>query len=272
MQNFFKLIFLLYSLGGLCTSGLLWGQTTPQPMGHDVYEIWRSIKSYDLSPSGKWLHYEIGPAKGDGHLFLLESGTEQLDSVSRGTQAELAGDESFIAFKIKPHYDTIRQAKIAQVSSSDRPQDSLGVWMTENLDLVKIPLIQSFKVAEKQGSWLAYQAKYPKVDAPAPDSSVVDSSEEKTPAPKGSYLVLWEPSSGDSVWLPEVEEYTVSRHGQVIGLIHDLESDSLDSVCVQLFITSSQRFDTLYLGPGKAQDLEIHDEGEGYQVAYLMTT
>ncbi len=272
MQNFFKLILFLSSIAVFCTSGLLLGQTSPQSMGHDVYEKWRSIKSYEISPSAKWLHYEIGPAKGDGHLFLLETGTEQLDSVHRGTQAELAGDESFLAFKIKPHYDTIRQAKIEHVSSSERPQDSLGVWMTGSLDLVKIPLIQSFKVAEKQGSWLAYQAKHPKVDEPEPDSTSVDSSEEKTPAPKGSYFVLWKPSSGDSIWLPKVEEYTVSRHGHVIGFIHDLESDSLDSVCVQLFITSTRRLDTLYVGPGKAQDLVIHDEGEGYQVAYLMTT
>lgn len=262
----------------------LWGQ--PKPLDHDVYNLWRSLQAVQMHPEGQWLHYEINPAKGDGFLYLRDRQAARVDSFARGEEAQLAADASFFAFRLAPHYDSLRQRRIPNYDAGDKekPEDTLAVWLTGPRELVKIPVFQSFEVAEEGGNWLAYRYKSqpaePAADSAATDTAAIDSLpadttttdslEESADELPESVLTLWRPATQDTLEIPDVESYRFSEEGRYLVMHHAL-GDSIDSVCVQLFTTETTQLDTLYFGPGKMGEIALFEPGNGYRLAYLMT-
>ena len=55
-----------------------------QPLGHDVYDAWKSIKSISSPQNGNVLLYYTTPQEGDNLLNIYNSQTEKLITVPRG--------------------------------------------------------------------------------------------------------------------------------------------------------------------------------------------
>jgi hypothetical protein len=130
---------------------------TRKPLTHDVYDGWKSAGERALSNDGKFVVYAINPQEGDGTLFFTNLITQRKDSSQRGYGAVISEDNKYAFFKIKPLYQSVRQAKIKKKKPDEMPKDSLGIRLLGTDSLIKISGVKSFKAPEKAGGWLAYQ-------------------------------------------------------------------------------------------------------------------
>lgn len=146
-------------------------------LDHTVYDGWETIGERLLSPDGKYLVYVIMPQEGDGRLVIRSTETTYAKEIPRGATASITADSRWVVFHIKPFFKDTREARIKKKTPEQMPRDTLA-WIELGKDsLMKIPQVKSYKVPEKQGTWLAYlQEKSPagtgKADSTrgAPDS------------------------------------------------------------------------------------------------------
>lgn len=215
-----------------------------KPLTHDVYDSWKSIENTQISSNGAWASYELNPQDGDGKLLFYGLQKSKIDSIARGKDARFTFDDAFSVFKIVPVKDSVRFAKKAKKKKEEMPTDALGIYnLTEN-SLTKISSVLSFKIPEKQGTWLAYQLT-PKAPAKAPK----DTSGKATPKVKikkeseinGSRLVLRNLPSKTQTNFEYVKEYEFPKYGKYLAFattgndstlkagvyVYDLEKASL---------------------------------------------
>jgi len=125
-------------------------------LDHTVYDGWETIGERVLSPDGKYLVYTITPQEGDGRLVIRNTATSYAKEIPRGTAATITADSRWVVFHIKPYFSDTRQARIKKKTPEQMPKDTLA-WIELGKDsLTKIPRVKSYKVPEKQGTWLAY--------------------------------------------------------------------------------------------------------------------
>ena len=122
---------------------------------HTVYNDWKRTEKQQLSSNGNWVTYETVPARGDGYLYIYNVKKQKLDSFFRAKDAKIAWDESFIAFKVTPGFDSLRNCELNKVDKKKWPKDSLYIFNISNDSVVKIAKLKQFSVAQK-GSVLAY--------------------------------------------------------------------------------------------------------------------
>jgi dipeptidyl aminopeptidase/acylaminoacyl peptidase len=136
-----------------------------KPLDHGVYDSWQSIGERKISANGLWLAYTIDAQEGDGKLIIQKTDSSYTLEIARGYQATFTEDGLYIAFKIKPLYADVRQAKIKKKKPEEFPKDSLGIYDLTLLSLEKIPGVLSFKLPENSSKWLAYQLNNKNVDS-----------------------------------------------------------------------------------------------------------
>jgi dienelactone hydrolase len=118
---------------------------------HTCYKDWKRIGDIQLSENGQFSVYSLRPLLGDGFLYVVNNETGKKDSIARGIEPQIAGNSSFVAFRIQAGYDTLRKAELAKIPKDKWPKDSLGVWFFANDSLVKFPKLKEFKVASEGG-------------------------------------------------------------------------------------------------------------------------
>ncbi|HWK07814.1 MAG TPA: prolyl oligopeptidase family serine peptidase [Puia sp.] len=227
-----------------------------RPLDHSVYDGWESIGERILSPDGKYLVYTITPQQGDGRLIIRNTETGYAKEIPRGAGATITEDSRLVIFQIHPAFSDTRDARIKKKTPDQFPKDTLA-WIELGKDsVVKIPRVKSYKVPEKDGTWLAYLLDKPQSDSakPAADSlarihkllsradslsRVADSLRSKVAeigskgfsvlsVPKkdthpagetieeGTELVLRNLNTGQEKKFPLVSEYSFSKNGQVL--------------------------------------------------------
>jgi len=124
-------------------------------INHECYNDWKRTEKQQISSNGNWVTYETVPARGDGFLYIYNVVSQKLDSFHRGTTAKIAFDESFIAFKVTPGFDTLRTCELKKIDKKKWPKDSLFIYITTADSLVKIAKLKQFSIPNK-GSLIAY--------------------------------------------------------------------------------------------------------------------
>lgn len=135
-----------------------------KPLDHSVYDNWQSIGEKLLANNGKLVAYTITPQEGDAILVLQQTDGKKLLEVPRGYNTKFTEDGRFLIFKIKPTFQQTRNARIKKAKPDDMPKDSLGIIETSTLKLEKIARVRSYKIPEKNSSWLAYLMEKPLAD------------------------------------------------------------------------------------------------------------
>lgn len=126
------------------------------PLDHSVYDGWESIGEKAFSPDGKYLIYTVVPQEGDGRLVIRSTEGSYAKEIPRGTMASITPNSRWVVLHIKPFFKDTREARIKKKTPDQMPKDTLA-WLELGKDsLVKIPRVQSYKIPEKEGSWLAY--------------------------------------------------------------------------------------------------------------------
>ena len=68
---------------------------------------------------------------------MVHHGKEAFE-IQRGYDAAFGSENNVVVFKIKPHADSLRLAKLNKVKKEKMPADSLGILLLKNNDLVKL--------------------------------------------------------------------------------------------------------------------------------------
>lgn len=129
---------------------------------HTVYSDWKSLSASKISNDGKFISYQIKPHRGDGYLYIYDVENNTLDSIYRASSAQFSGESSYLAFKITPGFDTLRNCELEKVDKKKWPKDSLGILYLKNDSLVKFPKIKSISLND-ESDWGVFMFDHNKV-------------------------------------------------------------------------------------------------------------
>jgi dipeptidyl aminopeptidase/acylaminoacyl peptidase len=173
MQKFILSISLLFATTAVAQ--------TKKPLGHNVYDGWKSIGERAISNDGNYIVYAVNPQEGDGELVIQNAQTKYKKVIARGYGAIITNDSRYVVFKIKAPFQDSRQARIKKKKPDEMPKDSLGIVELGMDSVIKIARVKTFKMPEKGSGWMAYH-----IDKPLPDAdkktkaAVYDSVKAKT--------------------------------------------------------------------------------------------
>ncbi|MDD4599007.1 MAG: prolyl oligopeptidase family serine peptidase [Lentimicrobiaceae bacterium] len=241
------------------------------PLNDDVYDSWNNIENPGLSHHGKLLHFELNPQYGDGILIIRNSITGITDTLSRGYQARVAPDESFVAYKIKAPLQTIRKAKLDGKKKDELPMDSLGILLTDGRKLT-FPFLESLQVADEMGKVVLGLFKPADVMS---DTSLMDSTALKPLKPvrkkdseKEFTLRLIFPEKDTSLVRENVTQAQMSENGNTVAYVQ-LEGDSTKTQNVYIHDVASGTEQNIYQA-GSIKNLNIYRNGE--RLAFLASS
>jgi len=230
-------------------------------MDHSIYDDWKAIRNTQISNDGNWVSYEVNPAQGDGMLYLYDTQTEEYQIASRAYQAVFSYMGDFLAYKIKPEFQVMREAKKKKKKKDALPKDSLGIIITGDGSLLKFDRVKSFRVPREGGEWLVIH-HYSKKDSSKDESVKSDSLEnQKSKKPEGSELTILHPLSREVHYVSDVTAYEVSGNGGLIAYVRST-GDSVKINSLSVFDTRNQQFTYLFEAEGRLEQLAISQSGD----------
>ena len=220
---------LLFCFILLCVS-FSWGQK--KIIDNAAYPEWKRLEKQQFSKNDSWITYEINPLVGDGYLHRYGIASGKHDSLLRGKDAQLDPNGQFIAWKVTPGFDTLRNCELNKVDKKKWPKDSLYIYLTANDSLIKIPKLKSFKVTE-DASVLAYLSEVSSKPAPEIKKNWLQKHafvKEKKPVEKpksdGHQLTVW---TTTNTWKQtNVTKYSLPKNGKYVAIVtqQKLKNDS----------------------------------------------
>ena len=199
---------------------------------HTAYDGWKTLKSEQISNDGNYICYEITPHKGDGFLYIYDVQTGDLDSIPRATRASFSGNSNFIAFKITPGYDTLRNCELEKVDKKKWPKDSMGIYILPTDSLMKFDKISSFDVND-ESDWITFMSDENEFRRTAVEKKKRRKWCKKKREPEytsnGKLLTVFNPISGDWMEFKDVKNYEVSKNANHIAYTthQKLQCDSI---------------------------------------------
>ena len=148
-----------------------------RPLDHEVYDSWRSIQGSALSADGAWALFSLVPQEGDAELHVKSLGSDTAYQIPRGRQAAFTRDGRFAVFLITPELAAVRDAQQEKKKPDAQPKDMLGILDLSTGDVTRVDRVQSFKLPEEAGDWVAYLLEKP---AKAEDADAADETQEET--------------------------------------------------------------------------------------------
>ena len=247
-------------------------------LNHEVYDAWMSIQDEALSADGAWALFSLVPQEGDAELHVESLGSDTAYQIPRGREAAFTRDGRFAVFLITPELVAVREAQTEKKKPEAQPKDTLGILDLSTGDVTRIERVQSFKLPEDAGDWVAYLLEKPaeaeeedesdETEQESPEESEAESEESETkdePKETGSTLVLRTLSTGDEQRFEDVTEYAPAKNGRRLVFVASSEDGSADGVSVVSIadgsVTAVLRGEGVY---GSA----VFDEA-GEQVAFL---
>jgi dipeptidyl aminopeptidase/acylaminoacyl peptidase len=248
------------------------------PLDHSVYDGWKSIGSSSISDDGKWVTYEINPQQGDGWLYFYNVAGNNKDSAFCGTRALISSESRYIAYQVKPTYAETRLANKKKLKPDQMPKNNLCIRLTGADSTIEIKRVKSYDVPRTGSYWMAYLlekstggTKDAKAQADTAKSSALQSkSQKKTPEPKGTELVIFNPVTFKSYRFSDVTEYVVARDGKTISFLQDFpDSTKVDKLIISQFDTRKETTVGLFEGKGTLRRLSNNFSGD--LVSFIFT-
>jgi dipeptidyl aminopeptidase/acylaminoacyl peptidase len=254
-----------------------------KPLDHSVYDSWKEIPFKALTNDGNFAVFTINPQEGDGKAVFYNLATNAQDSVKRAENILLTFDSRFAVFKIKPQHKLVKDLRRQKKKKEDLPKDSLGIFSFASKSVEKIAEVKSYRIPEKEGSWLAYQVEAKKDPKPKTDSKEKTKSEEKRPEEKksrkkkinnddnGYTLVLRRLASKKEISFGYVKDYAFAKFGQGL-LFTSTGNDSTMKAGVYWFDLPNEKLQVLYEGKSKYKFKGLSISEDGKQAAFLVDT
>lgn len=238
---------------------------------HTAYDGWNTLKSEKISNDGNYICYEITPHKGDGFLYIYDVKSGDLDSIPRATRAAFSGKSNFLAFKIAPGYDTLRNCELEKVDKKKWPKDSMGIYILASDSLMKFGRVSSFEVND-ESDWVTFMS-----DDNKPRMEVASKKKKKKKRKKGEpeytstgkLLNVFNPISGDRSEYKDVKSYEVSKNANHLAYT-TYQKMEMDSISMKLL---SAGVNGIWTSDQKYTELKgISFNEQETQVAYLISS
>lgn len=247
---------------------------------------WNQIQSPKISNDGSWVAYTLKAEEGDGKLLVWDAVKGNTRSFARGESPAFSADNQFLAFKIRPHEDTLKAQRRRKMKKEELTKDSLGILHLGSGVLKKVPDVKSFSMPEDWDGWLAYQLEpfKPKEEA-KPDSASIKSDslkvEKSSPAKEknkkrkekkegkdtGSKLVLLQLASQKADTIHFVRDYKLAKAGGRILINTSGTPDSSLLEGVYVFNCALRQLRPLMQQKGDYKQLTFNEKGT--QLAYF---
>ena len=259
--------------------------TTKKPLTHDVYDSWKAVGGDKISNNGQYVLFNVDPQEGDGALYIKSYASKAMQEFARGSNAEFTNDSRYAVFQIKPEYNKVRALKLKKKKGDDLPKDSLAIVALENMSVVKVPWVKSYKLPKEGSNWVAYQLEKPlpakkeaaKKEEPKTEAAKAEAPKTAAakPAPKpkqkkseGTDLVLRNLQTGQEHRFNRVVDYMFSEKGNMLYFVKD-ELDSLHTAGVFAFSTADLK--VMPIDTGKVTYKGISTDKLGEQLAFVAT-
>lgn len=251
------------------------------PLDNNVYDGWKSLGSPLIASDGKWVTYTINPQQGDGWLYVYNVASGKKDSVARGSRAVFSSDNKYLAYQVIPTYAETRMAKKKKLKDDKLPKNNLEVVLLSSNEVVKIPRVKSFAVAEKNSLWMAYLLEK-KTAEPREKKTTGDTAKVTAPAPakkskvaeaKGTELVIYNPVTKKEYRYPDVTDYAVSKDGKSISYLQSIpDTTKIENNKVNVFDTDKEVSKIVFEAKGSVKKLSNDRVGTAISFIYSADT
>ncbi|MFT4030977.1 MAG: prolyl oligopeptidase family serine peptidase [Siphonobacter sp.] len=263
---FFSLLFLTTIAMGQKKSKTVPAPPPPKkPLTHSVYDSWKSISYRNLTNDGEWAIYTANPQEGDGKVVFYGLKKDKIDSVQRAADIKISYDSQWATFKIKPQVEAVKDAKRKKKKKDEMPKDSLGIYSFKTNQVTKIPNVISFKVPEKSGGFIAYQAE--SKPEPVKKDTTTAKTRPRKPAKKeseenGYRLVLSNLKTGSQTIYPFVTDYEFSNNGKRLAYTTTGNDSTIKTPGVYVVDLESGATQKVYEAKGKSKNLSLDEAGQ----------
>jgi dipeptidyl aminopeptidase/acylaminoacyl peptidase len=189
-----------------------------KPLDHAVFDGWQSITGQRISNGGKWIMYVVKPQEGDACLVITDTKNTTKVQIPRADTARFSSDGKFAVFQIRPFFKDTRQAKIKKKKQSEFPKDTLGFISLSTQNIIKIPSVRNFKIAES-ANVIAYLSAADTIKKPSPgDTSKKAIKETTAPSTQdGADLTVKQLAGTITHTFKYVTDYQVSKNGKLVA-------------------------------------------------------
>lgn len=228
-KNFLLFVFFL--------STSFWGTTQKKQLDASVYNSWKTLSATQISDSGEIVLYEINPYKGDGFLYIYNEQSQRLDSIPRGKSAQFFHNNTYIAARIIPGYDTLRKLELNKVKKDKWVKDSVLIYSLETNEKEYLPNIHDLATNPKS-EWLAVLQTPEKEEKPEPKKTWFRKKQpkpEKKPTSIGQTALVIHPSQKEHMTFEYITKANFSPQGRFLTLIKHREIEKKDSFQLMLY-------------------------------------
>jgi len=263
-----KALFLIIVAFSISISGL----SQKPALDHSVYDMWKSVSSTAISDDGKWVSYQVNPQQGDGMLYYYNAERKSLDSVTRGSDQQFLPSSEYLIFKVPPSYNELREAKKKKLKDDKMPKGNTGIVNLLSGEQKIYERVKSFKAADEKSDWVAilFEKALPEkkdTTAAAKDTQAKNTNgtenNKKKPEPKGTDLLILNPSSSAEYRYSDVTEYAISANGNCIAFLQNIpDTSKTESFRVNIFDTGKKEAKLAFEGKGSVKKLTTGKTGE----------
>lgn len=215
------------------------------PLTHDDYDGWMSIRSSELSDDGRYTVVATAPQRGDGYVELIRNSNGRAVRFDRATNPQLSGDNSWLIVEVNAPYDEVRRLKLADTKKEDMPMSMLVKYHIRSGRMDTIHEVEDYKVHGSHGSLLAYRVADEKeveeveepVDSSASETDFLDAEENSGVGytdKKAKRMILWNLSSDHRDTVLRVSKYSWAEDGKALILVQ-AAGDSAEDASLHLW-------------------------------------
>lgn len=243
---------------------------TKKTLSHLDYDGWKEIPYKSLTPDGQHTVMLINPQDGDGRAFFQNLKTGTRDSVARVEMVSLSWDSRIAAFKIKPQQKLVKELRRQKKKKEEMPRDTLGIYAFATRAVEKIPDVRSYRMPEKNGSWLAYQPEPPRDEKGKAAAPTTGKKKVKKYSDDNGYrLILRNLDTRKEVVFEYVKEYAFARFGQGLMFV-STGNDSTTKAGVYWYDPNRGALQSLFIGRPKFKIKGLSIAEEGNQASFLV--
>lgn len=189
---------------------------------HDDYDFWKSITDTKISNSGKLIVSVIETAtkRGDGYIEIYNTESNKKFTFFNGYDSSITEDESFVVFKRKPKYETVRKEKKKKLKKDKTTKDDLFVYdVKANKIYDSITRVSSYKVPDDSNGWLVIE----KFKNKKPEKKKKDTLKAKAKdtvklklgkAFKQNYALVYDLNTRQQDTILQIKDFVLSEKGK----------------------------------------------------------
>lgn len=156
---------------------------------HDDYDLWKSVRSVQLSDNGDILAYALRTTTGRGDSkVVVRNKAGQVREFATADNPSVTKDGRYVIMYEKVPYEAGRQEKKNEVKKKDRAKQKVLIYDTQSRTVDTIHRVKKYSMARDEHSYVLItkfadlKPKKDEVDEEVKDTTVVDTV--KAPEPK----------------------------------------------------------------------------------------